>query len=492
MNFYLDNLNDLSIFILSIFIGLITYSIPFIINAYEIILRKKENIRKEQIEAILIKEEFRKSIKLFERLIQYPTGIIIFLGLFFMPFMLNVLSLKYVLIILILFFLYFLFLPQIFEYIESKSSTDLLKFLSQTDGKSKDVIILFREIWKHKDEEIQEKFSIPIKIIFESFSRIMDSLTEENCFYLIRDYFFDFYKFIDNRTDFFFLEDYFKKILNWHTLIWKKMIELMPQENTENTIEKDKSRDDRWIYIHESYSWLNSILLKIENRSLKEGKAYSFFRIFKDHVKENETLYSKLENDKERFYIEELMNIFYQEFFNVIIESPKGYEIRGHHFPNEWKITLNNLKNNKISIITFKKFLKYAEQRIWQANEKWDKNLDEILLILFPEVDKEAWAIILIFVLSPPFTENKITSTIEHLWNFGYLNIKPHPNGLHNAFDLANFLFSDLFSKEKLKEYIKEIEKLGIYKIDGEKEYKKLKLLDLFKKMLEYFENKNN
>ena len=85
MNYTFDNLNTTNMYLITIFLGMITFSIPFLWNAYQRLLEKKKYIIGEKIENILEKEFYYKSVKLFRYLVQYPVGIFIFLGLFIIP-----------------------------------------------------------------------------------------------------------------------------------------------------------------------------------------------------------------------------------------------------------------------------------------------------------------------------------------------------------------------------------------------------------------------
>jgi len=108
---------------------------------------------------------------LFRYLVQYPVGIFIFLGLFIIPILF---PFELAIIFLSVIFIYFLLLPQIFHFIENKSSTDLKSFLLYKETKSDDVSKAFKELWRRKDDEIEKEFSIKPIHVFEFFSHWMD------------------------------------------------------------------------------------------------------------------------------------------------------------------------------------------------------------------------------------------------------------------------------------------------------------------------------
>lgn len=373
-----------------------------------------------------------------------------------------------------------------------------------------DMVDSWRSIWEAKNINFQNE-----KEIFKSFYFIINSLFEKDDqnFETILKLLDDFGIFIDNRSITFLIvsDGAFPKILNWHFKVWEKAYACLSNK-------KNKSTGGRFYY-REFLMILDSMFKKIEERALKEMASYPFFETFKKHIDryEEKFVQEKEENKQKQYYsyLKFLFSIFYRVFFEVIEESPEKYEIWEEYFPKEWKITKNNLinKENIISEISLYNFLHWAQERILQPKEEFDKSLNDISQNLFPEVEPSLWARILIFVLSPsPYGENRVKSIIKRPWNFGFVGrmqdfdyagsnekedrekvanmiFSEQKEEAKNTFDLAYLLFSDQFSKENLEKYIAELKELH-YEERSKEEYKRLRLLEIFKEMLEYKKNK--
>jgi len=315
----------------------------------------------------------------------------------------------------------------------------------------------------------------------------------------------DFSNFINNRSIIFLvsLKEVFPIILEWHFRMWKKEYKYLGRKN----------ELEKWSSYSEISRILDSILSRIQERSLKERKAFSFFNYFKKHAEKYKKEFIK-NKDKQYYYRDSLFDIFYRIFFENIKDFPERYDIWRSYFPAEWKVTIGNLKNKEciISWISLNKFLQWAQERIEQGKEEFDQNLDDVSRNLFPEIDPIIWSKILIFVLSP-YGENRVKSVIERAWNFGFAGrIRAYfgdPADSKKEFDkkmtemmrlrgeveakktfeLSHFLFKREFSRDSLEKYIKDIEILK-YKKDSLEETKRLQLLNIFKEMKKYLEER--
>lgn len=496
----------------TIFIGLITFSIPFLWNAYQQILEKKKHITGEKIENILTKEFYQKSVKYFEIWLQYPAGIAIFLGLFIIPF----LPLGLGVLFAMSFFLYFLLFPQIFQKIEERSSVSLKDFLIHKEAESPDVRKAFLELWQRSDQDIEKEFSIKSLYVFQYFTQKIDYLLgkeeetlskEERILSILKGYLNDFLTFINNRSiiSLVILEELFPKILEWHFKIWEKEYRLLKEDKL-----------DEWRDYNEISRILDIILGRIEERSLKERESFSFFVNFRKHAENYKKESIDVESEK-HYYRESLLDIFYRVFFENIGNSEEKYDIWEHCFPEKWKVTKSNLedKENIISWVSLNKFLRWAWGRICQAKEDFDQDLEEVSKNLFPDVEPDFWARILLFVLAP-YGECRVKSVIERPWNFGIVGRMVSYSSsaeeneeelfrkmeekrkvqketeIKNTFELVYYLAKiypefNQFSKENLKEHIKDLEKLmSQYENESKEENKRLRLLNIFTGMLRF------
>jgi len=278
----------------------------------------------------------------------------------------------------------------------------------------------------------------------------------------------DFLKYIDLRSLSSLVKlDIFSQILEWHKRIFKKTCE---------------TESELWSLYGNLYGALNCIIKAIMIRSFKEKHFIPlFFETFRNHVQ-------KYASDVN--YIESLVDNFAYWFFHDMKEFEDNLQDVWNAFPREWKITKDNYVN-PIPKIFWGKFLQWAQRRILQATEKQvsqlDQFLDSAVRGLFPEVDPISWSTILIFAMSPP-DGNKVKSAIERPWTFGLLgrpSFFPSQSIIEErkAIELAHTLFPEVFTEEKLRDYIKDLKSLKYEK--GSREIRRRQLLRIFEKMLE-------
>lgn len=415
-----------------------------------------------------------------------------YLGLIFLPLLFwNISSawLRFVEIILWAVGIYFMSNILINSYRWMKGNKFRLRFDYLNNLKD---IKAMKESW-HSVWEAEKINPQNERQFFEIFSSIIEQLLKNNEQNLktISKLIGDFDLFINNRSMIFLVlqNGAFPKILEWHFKIWEKEYKY---------IAKEDKLDEGGGYGEISLI-LDSILKKIEERALKERAGFLFFKTFKKHAETHKWRFVESEDkSKKYYYCEYLFEIFYRVFFEIIANSSENYNIWNHYFPSEWKITKNNLvnKENVISRNSWNNFLIWARERIRQTKEDYDRKLDDVSYNLFPNVDPILWAIILIFVFSS-YGENRVKSVVEKRWNFGHFGrirtFSENPKDAekieaNHTFELAYLLFPSEFTKENLKQYINNLKELK-YDVKSEEEYKRLKLLDLFEKMLKYKSN---
>jgi hypothetical protein len=356
---------------------------------------------------------------------------------------------------------------------------DYLKNLNNLDD--------FEEVWLSvwRTEKINSQNELEFfKIFINTIEKLLKTNDEKHLKTTLK-LLNDFDIFMNNRSVNFliFLDRHiFLKILELHFKIW---------ERSPVFSQKNESHNDD-IYYFQILQNIESILKKFEKTGLTKENSYllfmKFFSSFKKHLKKYE---EKISEDKDKYfkYIESLLSLFYQVFFENIEKSKYKDNIWDELFPREWRITKNNLinKNNVVAEISFKEFKKWAELRIRQLTRDFDSELESITPNMFPEVNKILWSRILIFVFSP-FGENRIKSVIERKWSFGFITFPGlDEHYKKETFELAILLFPDQFSEENLKSYIKSLEELKY--TENSSEEKRLRLLNLFNEMLEYVVN---
>lgn len=305
----------------------------------------------------------------------------------------------------------------------------------------------------------------------------------------------DFDAFVNNRSisTLSWSKEFIPKILEWHFEMWNL------SRRGDSTTE-DYS-DTRFQYRH-LYSSFSSILVKVEERTLKEGTVYNFFYYFKRHVEKHHKRLAASNDDKEYSYMEGLFSMFYRPLFESTDTSPDRNNIWEHFFPDEWKIRKSHIQNEKNIVVNFTLnfFMSWARDRILDAKEDYDRKLDDAMRNLFPELDPILWAQILIFIFSPYAPDNRIKSVIERPWNFGRFGrsitftgtmdkeiiIRSREKQFEGStFEMAYLLLPNQFSKDNLSKYIATLKELK-YEEHSRENTKQTQLLYLFEEMLKY------
>lgn len=194
-------------------------------------------------------------------------------------------------------------------------------------------------------------------------------------------------------------------------------------------------------------------------------------------------------------------------FFNNIADSNARYDIWNHYFPKEWKITIETLNDNEniISKIWLHEFFQWAQDRLWRHDREkdFDENLDEVSKELFPSVEPILWANLLNVIMKPWIDDDRMKSLVELKSNFGLsgriivswnandrtqVEFAKVRDAQHQAtIELALFLFGDLLKKEKLQEFIIDLETLE-YEKETREEARRKYFISIFQEMINLLE----
>lgn len=351
---------------------------------------------------------------------------------------------------------------------------EYLKNLKKQD----DIKIAWRSVWETKNISVDRE-----KELFEIFSVTVDRFLKnpENTAIAGR-LINDFQVFLDNRqiTSLVVNQDTFCKILQWHFHIWQAA-GTKPDEYTGNILEIRGILDD--------------IVGKIMDRALKGNEAFYLFETLKKHTgaTRNE---SYTRGGKEHGYFPSIFDVFWFKFMDNIDKSQEKDRIWEEYFPSAWKITRANVEKGDSEIKYIEYFLfKWLAHNILDLNSNNSGKIGMIVSNMFPEVNPITWLRILLFVLLP---YEDIRAKIEVKWKTGLIALKSRASWganitldeirkkeSENTIQLALLLFREYFKKEKLSEYIAQLEKMGALE-ENVSEKHRIELLNLFKEMLKF------
>jgi len=487
----LDKLNNLPNIIQGIGLALLTILIPLAIAVLADIYQKRKDKEKEFVYLdlhVILDNVF--NIKLL-----ILSVFLIFLPMFFWDILIGSYRLIAIILTSIGIILVTVIIIKVYHWIKGNIFDFRFSYLKKVK-KHDDLGIVWKSIWEVAKIDFQKEKEF-CKIFFSKIDHLIG--LPKNSLEITSKLLNDFYNFINKRSIILLVvpENAFPKILEWHFKAWQnKYIYIKKYLNNKN---KSKSS----LNYSEILRVLHSILSNIEERSFKEQDAFSFFIHFKKHAKKYKD--QLVGNGNKHYYIRYLFDLFYKVFFKYIEKAnfSEMEPIWDQDFPKEWKISKINLvdKENKLfSNLSLRCFQNWALHRIIQTKEEKDFVLGEVSSNLFPEVDPNLWAKLLIFTF--PRFKGKVKLAIEKPWDFGPISrvifysteedeeidkkiFEDMKQEKQKTYELACLLFKKEFSKENLKQYIKEIKDLK-YPEGSDEENEKIEWSDFFNGMLEY------
>jgi len=508
MDFGFLNIADLGGILYIAVIGVAILSFIFMRFAYiQFLLNKRKKVSTEigcKIENILTEETYRKTKKFFDSYLEVPVIIIIVAILFVIPLLVPFyIPFEVILILfLVVMVLYFAFFPQIFQAIEKRNLVKLDQYLINQNEELVATVEIFNYVWEITDDDIAKNFSVSPIALFTIFSQKIDKLFLSNKTSILLIYFDNFLDFIDNRSKIILTDkEIYSKFLEWHFMAWEIKYKYSWTDNNNLNFREDHE---------ELLTTIEFIIRKKENYFLigANGKSLFLFKIFKEHLQKHKNDFFDFADQGISYYNELIFFNFLKELFTTVttVSSLPAQEkeiIWEHYFSKDWKVTIDNLKNssNLLTIISLNYFLEWAQEKILEDEKiSLDKELDTISKYLFPDIDSITWDRILIFIFSPFDGKSKVRSAIERTWHFGftkeeYLNyykgekeenfLEISNKKIDKSIELALFLFKDYFTGDKLRLYIKDLEKLK-YKDFSPEENKRSILLTIFNRMLNF------
>lgn len=115
--------------------------------------------------------------------------------------------------------------------------------------------------------------------------------------------------------------------------------------------------------------------------------SFQLFSRLKKHIEDKESKQENPEEDQKHWNdILGIFAVFCPMFFENINSVQGKYDIWEHHFPEDWKISVNNSKK-RIPRVILHEFHQWARERAFKENRKdYDDKLDEVVNGIFPNV----------------------------------------------------------------------------------------------------------
>lgn len=429
-----------------------------------------------------------------DRIIRFRL-LLISIGFIFIPVMFwSVSSSTWRLVILILWLVALVFLVNIlinvYQWVKGNRQEYRLKYLN-SKLKPDDLIESFSSIWSVDGNDATEREYF---IIFTSkIDNLLNGGTKD--IELAQKLLEEFSSNLEKRSSRFMVifPEVLPVILEWHHSAW--------ENEYKHLVQDDENTRKLW----QVYTELSGVLFDIINNTLKlninNHLATHFFNTLEKHVELHKNDYvSNSGNGTQYVYIEQLLRGL--SVIKKIGETDNINNILTNYFPKNWKITEDNIQEDKAAIIT-NEYLNWLVEGINDPENEWDKKLEDINRYLLPEVDPITWGILTTFALRA-YSESRVAQYIKNGRKFGLMShvhsfwsandektlnerfMKSEREMEQNTMSLARKLFSGIYNKEKIQEYLSE---LAEYKqLSGEEQENKEELENNFKEFLKYLE----
>ncbi|MDD3427435.1 MAG: hypothetical protein PHQ76_04270 [Caldisericia bacterium] len=427
---------------------------------------------------------------------------LIFLPLFFWNIFIGLWKLIAIVLTFIGVLLLTVIIIKVYHWIKGNVFDYRFSYLKKAN-KENDLEVVWKSVWEAPKIDIQNEKEF-CKIFFNKVHYLFG--LSKNRLKILSKLLNNFYSYIEYRSLILLLEPNisFNRILEWHFKSWQNEYMHIKKYS------KGEDKSNSAFNYREISRALDAILSNIEERSVKGQEFYAFIIYFKKHAEKYK--YEVVDNGNKHYYIDHLFEQFYRTFFKSIEEAnfSAKYILWDQCFPEDWKVTKNNLENNEsrfFSNLSFKYFFNWAMDRINKAIDGKDLILGEVANNLFPGIDSNLFLTLLIIFTSGSNKKNNVKYIIEKPWDFGFhIKTKLFPGEINKeemtkrinedekreeqeTYELVFLLFKKIISKENIQQYIEEIECLK-YSKDSNEELERNELLDIFKKMSSYLENK--
>lgn len=257
------------------------------------------------------------------------------------------------------------------------------------------------------------------------------------------------------------------------------------------------------------YRTVKDLVEKLTLNELKEtsDSYFGFFKTLRDHTDS----FIKSENEDDKEYVANIP-IYYPLF-----ESADNYTLQQDSFPNEWRLSAENLENlfkkegdGRIRLIWLNHFLNWSASRIGHEKKEYDSKLEGALGMLFPEMET-SWLAYWIGYRVLSWGGERIESLCHWERNFGFISgivstywYDPEKTNEQNESEMES---KDQLLRKKSKAYTakllvklnafgskEEIMKMkshldslsSKFAADSNEELNRLQLVDLFRCILEF------
>jgi hypothetical protein len=397
---------------------------------------------------------------------------------------------------------------KVLKYAKGDKNDFLISYLKKLKiPKDKDAMKEdWEEIWGVGEQQnLEKEKEFPFRFFEQEITQIfighIDQAIEKNEFQLANELGQIYLNNVEKREAVFVIHDFTPKVLEWGFEFHKKL---------DGYLEESKKDIKNEEYIFKWNLFQGAFLQKIIEIAILRWSIFasSFFRELEKYIEEYEKNYGEEMNTEEikenesrndvpsqryqGFYVGYLRNIlqnFCSSFFEHIADSPERFDIWEHYFPSEWKITKENLQNQKTKKIVMILFVELFDQTIKKVFEADDKYVITILEKLYPEINIKLWMMLVCFYYCRENADQSIKILVEK--SFLQSSILKIDDIFLELFSLISSGGKRIFDIVYLGHYIQKLKELA-YEKEGIEEARRLEYLEIFGSMLDILRNKKN
>lgn len=245
---------------------------------------------------------------------------------------------------------------------------------------------------------------------------------------------------------------------------------------------------------------LDRLLKMIISYMIENGLDYPLFQI---------TLPEHVENKDEEYIQDLFIRVIARETFESAPDSPDSFSFWDNSLPPGWKVRKKQPEKNEdqtISVTFFHQYANWAQRRLWDSTDGWDKKLEDVTLGLFPNINNRLFATLFTLIFRP-YSDSRVADLVEKDLKFGFIG--PTISGWGEEEDIARkfreleesqtdytldfFIsrFNNFFTRENVSMFLNEAEHLS-YPNNPEKDSKREYVVSVFKKLLEKLTSTNS
>ncbi|GAC1606592.1 MAG: hypothetical protein NVS3B3_07130 [Aquirhabdus sp.] len=387
-------------------LGGIAFSIPVLWDAAREIHEARSKPTQEGPNSVINRRYYRAIETQYNRWALAPSSVLAGLGLLVTPVLPFPANLLFSAVVVA----WFLCLGWVINWIRQRNRRELFEFIEQEGAASADLQAILASLWQMASLDMERQFQVNETRLYEVLMSKVDELLASNKIVPAIGLMQDFVASIDNRSGQFisFTGNLPETLLKLRIKVWVRDKELL------KTSDKSSELLHEWANYNSMLRLLDGAILKLQTLMFEGGHFYEYFHALDVHTAKNESNFE---------YLSDLINTIGKQMFEQSAENDDRYSIWQHYFPESWKVTNAKLESdgNPLAKIWNDLYIQWFISRIDQIND-FDRVLDTVTLNLYPEIQPNIFAKVMIFIFTPYSEGSRIETVATRKFAFGLIS----------------------------------------------------------------------